>query len=149
MTCCSRRFLRLLILVLFTIKGGFGLQCYSCLWNLGGDDNCVNNPMEVKVDECPDYQRYCLVQRQEDALTGDLVSMYRGCTQYEYENGEKPGPDINTFFQSCRTDRCNTGSGKGSEGGAGGSGVYTVRPKNTGVAVASSVLSLFMVFLLI
>ncbi|XP_018568715.1 uncharacterized protein LOC108908994 [Anoplophora glabripennis] len=107
--------LSILIFTLFLVHRSAGLQCYTCSTTEDeSDTTCESDPASVTggVTDCD--KKYCVIVRVDyKDPRGKLASILRTCVDTPtYLNEVIEDETHRVYYRSCRTDLCNSGSGR-------------------------------------
>lgn len=103
------------LLLLTLAQRTLGLRCYTCsVTENDPDTSCVDDVTslgDAAITDCD--KKYCTIARLDYIdPKGKLSSMVRNCVDKVPADGVTEDSTFRTYQRSCKTDLCNSGSGK-------------------------------------
>ncbi|XP_048525234.1 uncharacterized protein LOC109544796 [Dendroctonus ponderosae] len=136
----------LIALLLAVVDKSAGLKCYTCSATENDSDTSCDDDLDslgkTGITDCD--KKFCTIVRLDYIdPKGKLASLSRNCVDKVPADGITEDSTYRTYQRSCKTDLCNSGSGK-SDSNSGTSDLgdkSTIYAPGTGISAANSIVA--------
>ncbi|CAG9764942.1 unnamed protein product [Ceutorhynchus assimilis] len=104
-----------LVLLCLSFENSYGLKCYTCsATENDADTSCADDVVGIGKNAITDCdKKYCTITRIDyKDPRGKLASLNRNCVDKVPADGVTEDATFRSYQRSCKTDLCNSGSGK-------------------------------------